>query len=120
MHSQLAITRLEHAVGAARIEDLFHVANLDQHLSPHPLCNRPEPRRSIEGVDPSLANDQPNPAGAGSQVEHGSHPIGAIGVIEGSREPGAAIGAADLRPRGIDRAAGTRRLMHAGTAPELR
>ena len=55
-----------------------------------------------------LAYDEMDLVTTGDEIEHGAETIRSIVLLEGSRKPGAAIRATDLRPPRVDRAAALR------------
>ncbi len=66
-----------------------------------------------------LAYDEMDLVTARDEVKHRAQAIRSIVLLEGSREPRAAVAATDVWPARVDRAAAFGSLVQAGTPPQL-
>jgi len=109
----------QHTERSIGVEDRTGLHHPHRHQLAILLGDLLESRRAIERAGRGLLNREPRGSALGEQIDHGSEPIRPILLPESTPQPHAAIGPADARALGVDRAAALLANVPARHAAEL-
>jgi len=105
LHAVLLAAWKQHAVRAVRVEGVGDVGDAHRKRRAELLRDLPEPFGALERTGLGLPDREERTRSFVHEVEHGSEPIGTIGLAQPARQPQAAVGAADTGSGRVDAAA---------------
>ena len=115
----LFATREQDPIGSIRVERVRRIRDSNGEGDPKCLRDFLEPLRLLERTGLGLADCEPGTRSFIHEVENGSDPIRAVGRVQAARKPETTVGAAYVRPSGVDTAAPGPTLVNAGVSAEF-